>query len=461
MVSLSQKEVALYLYDYCSLMYLMLENPDEKPFSLFKKYLIDTNRKIDNLDDYYKRIFRIVYIFMKMKSFSIAEDYTMKQKNNFVNNDDLDLSFLDSKITGNRNDLSNKKLLQKLRDGFNHSTEGNELYKISRNGKYIEFSFKEPSPIQIKIPIDDIASLTTAIGDVAQTLQHFSFDQPACSTIKEYIENLKITRHYFLKKVEMSKINDIVQYEAEEKYNEIDSVIKTINNVTEKDITLTEEQVESILTNIEGLINSNIMTLDEFRENLKDVIVVLLNKELPLPILKLDNYLLDSYFVRLLLPLKEFSYNQMLLIFLKGLKGTDPNPVNEYKDTFNVHRQMVFKSYFTSFDEKLAYTYLLFIEYIISNFKPEKEEITIDDQVIEYNKLRNSLVHGRWHLEKDKIVFYDALPNVCNEMDYNWSKKIDLYELYKYCAQVLESKLDLGKSKKLTKTVLSSDKVNF
>lgn len=461
MVSLSQKEVALYLYDYCSLMYLMLENPDEKPFSLFKKYLIDTNRKIDNLDDYYKRIFRIVYIFMKMKSFSIAEDYTMKQKNNFVNNDDLDLSFLDSKITGNRNDLSNKKLLQKLRDGFNHSTEGNELYKISRNGKYIEFSFKEPSPIQIKIPIDDIASLTTAIGDVAQTLQHFSFDQPACSTIKEYIENLKITRHYFLKKVEMSKINDIVQYEAEEKYNEIDSVIKTINNVTEKDITLTEEQVESILTNIEGLINSNIMTLDEFRENLKDVIVVLLNKELPLPILKLDNYLLDSYFVRLLLPLKEFSYNQMLLIFLKGLKGTDPNPVNEYKDTFNVHRQMFFKSYFTSFDEKLAYTYLLFIEYIISNFKPEKEEITIDDQVIEYNKLRNSLVHGRWHLEKDKIVFYDALPNVCNEIDYNWSKKIDLYELYKYCAQVLESKLDLGKSKKLTKTVLSSDKVNF
>jgi len=457
MVSLKQKDVALYLYDYSALMFLMLENPDEKPFLLFKKYLIETNRNIDNLYEYYNRMFRIVYIFIKMKSFSIAEDYTMKQKNNFINNDDLDLSFMDFKITGDRNALSNKKLLQKLRDGFNHSVEGNELYKISVNGKYIEFSFKEPSPIQIKLSIDDIPSLTTAIGDAAQTFQHFSFDQPTCSTIKEYIENLKITRHYFLKKVEPSKIDDIVQYEMEEKYDEIDTVIKTINNVTEKEISLTEVQVESILTNIEGLINSNVMTLDEFKEHLKDVIVVLLNKELPLPILKLDNYLIDSYFVRLLLPLKEFSYNQMLWIFIEGLKKLEPNPVNEYKDIFNIHRQIVFKSYFTSVDEKLAYAYLLFIEYIISNFKPAEEEITIDDQVIEYNKLRNSLVHGRWHLEKDKIAFYDALPNVENEMDYNWSKKIDLFELYKYCAQILESKLDLGKSKKLTKTVLSRD----
>ena len=457
MISIQQKDVALYLYDYSILMFMMLENPDEKPFLLFKKYLRETNRKIDNLDEYYNRMFRVVYIFIKMKTFSIAEDYTMKQKNNFINNDDLDLSFMDSKIAGNRNALSNKKLLQKLRDGFNHSTEGNELYKISVNGKYIEFSFNDPSPIKIKLSIDDIASLTTAIGEASRTLQHFSFDQPTGSTIKEYIENLKITRHYFLKKVEPSKIDDIVQYEAEEKYEDIDNVIKTISNVTEKEFSLTDEQIESILTNIEGLINSNIMTLDEFKENLKDVIVVLLNKELPLPILKLDNYLLDSYFVRLLLPLKEFSYNDMLLIFTEGLKKLEPNPVNQYKDIFNIHRQIVFKSYFTSVIEKRAYAYLLFVEYIILNFKPEEVEIIIDGHVIEYNKLRNSLVHGRWHLEKDKIAFYDALPNVENEMDYNWSKKIDLFELYKYSAQILESKLDLGKSKKLTKTVLSRD----
>lgn len=452
--SMEQKDIALYLYDYSVLFFLMLKNDERKPFSLFKEYIINSGRKIENLNEYYNRMLRVVYIFIKMKSFSIAEDYTLKQKNNFVNNDNLDLSFMDSKIFGNRNVFSNKKLLQRIRDGFNHSTERNELYKISVNGKYIEFSFREPSPIQIKLSIDDIASLTTAIGEASQTFQHFSFDQPTGSTIKEYIENLKITRHYFLKKVEPSIIDTILQYEAEERYNEIDTIVRTISHVTEKEITLTEEQVESILTNIEDLINTGIMTLDEFKENLKDVIIVLLNKEFPIPILKLDNYLLDSYFVRMLLPLKDFSYQQMLGIFMQGLKGTEPNPVNKYKDIFNIHRQTVFKSYFTSIIEKRAYAYLLFIEYVISNFKPEDDEILIDDQVVEYNKLRNSLVHGRWHLEKDKIVFYDALPNVENELDFNWSKKIDLYELYKYSAQVLEDKLNIDKPKKLEKTIL-------
>ena len=454
-ISMEQIDIALYLYDYSVLMFLMLKNDERKPFELFKEYIINSGRKIDKLDEYYTRMLRVVYIFMKMKSFSIAEDYTLKQKNNFVNNDDLDLSFMDSKINGNRNALSKKKLLQRIRDGFNHSAEGNELYKISVNGKYIEFSFREPSPIQIKLSIDDISSLTNAIGDVAQTFQHFSFDQPNGSTLKEYIENLKITRHYFLKKVNPSIIESVLQYEAEEKYSEIDSVVSTINHATEKEITLTEEQVESILTNIDDLINTGIMSLDEFKENLKDIIIVLLGKELPIPIFKLDNYLLDSYFVRMLLPLKDFSYQQMLGIFIQGLKGTDPNPVNKFKDVFNVHRQMVFKTYFTSVMEKYAYAYLLFIEYVISNFKPEEDEILISDQVVEYNKLRNSLVHGRWHLEKDKIVFYDALPNVENELDFNWSKKINLFELYKYSAQVLEGKLNLGNSKESESYVLS------
>lgn len=457
MVSISQTEISLYLYDYGVLISLMLENPDKKPISLFKKYLIETNRKIEKPDEYYNRMLRIVYIFIKMKSFSIAEDYTLKQKNNFINNDDLDLSFMDSKITGDRSSLSNKKLLQKLRDGFNHSSEGNELYRISPNGKYIEFSFREPSPIKIKLSIDDIASLTTSIGDVAQTFQFFSFDQPTGSTIKEYIENLKITRHYFPKKVSPSVINSVLQYEADEKYEDAISLAKTINQTSLKEISLSDVQVDSILENIERLIDSNIMTLDEFKENLRDVIIILLNKELSIPILKLDNYLLDSYFVRMLLPQKNFSYNQMLNIFIQGLKSEEQNPVNKYKDIFNIHRQLVFKSYFSSPDEKIAYAYLLFIEYVISNFKSDDTQITIGEQIVEYNKLRNSLVHGRWHLEKDKIVFYDALPNIENELDYNWSIKLDLYLLYGYCVKILRDKLDMKKSKKLTKNILSID----
>ena len=126
----------------------------------------------------------------------------------------------------------------------------------------------------------------------------------------------------------------------------------------------------------------------------------------------LHNYLLDSYFVNMLLPEKKFSYHGMLKIFMQGLKSEDPDPVNKYIDTFDTFRQLVFKSYYSSPEEKITYADLLFIEYVISNFKPEKEYVRILHHTFEYRKLRNSLIHGRWHMERDMIVFYDAFPNV-------------------------------------------------
>ena len=457
MINISQTTVAIYLHDYCALTSLMLENPDIKPIILFKKYLLESNREIDNIDEYYNRMLRIVYIFIKMKMFSIAEDYTLKQRNNFINNDDLDLSFLDSKIVGNRNTLSNKQLLRKLRDGFNHSEYGNEIYKISPNGKYIEFSFDEPDNIKIKLSLDDISSLTSAIGDAAKIFQFFSFEQPRSSTIKEYIDNLKITRHYFPKKVDSSIINSVLQHESDGNYNDAIDLVKEIDKNSEKEISLSDDQKNHILNNICGLIESNMMTVDEVVENLRDIIIILLNNELAVPILKLDNYLLDSYFVKILLPLKEFSYHQMLGIFIQGLKVDDANPVNKYSDIFDIYRQCVFKTYFSNPDEKLTYASLIFIEYIISNFKPIEEEITIDGQIIPYNKLRNSLVHGRWHLDGKKISLYDTIPNIEKELDFNWSIKLDLYSLYQYCGQVLQDKLYKENSKKLIKTILYRD----
>ena len=453
--SMKQTEIALYLYDYSALMELMLESPESRPFDLFQDYIRKSGRKIDKYDEYYNRMLRVVYIFIKMKIFSIAEDYTLKQKNNFINNDDLDLSFLNGKVTGNIGPWSNKKILQKIRDGFNHSSEGNELYKISMNGKNIEFSFTEPSPIQIKLTKDDISSLTNAIGDVAKTFQFFSFDQPVVSSLKEYIENLKITRHYFPKKVESSTIDSVLQYEADGKYEDAISLAKGIDHTSERDITFTNIQINSVLRRIENMINSGILTLDELKENLRLIIIILLNKELPIPILKLDNYLLDSYFVNMLLPEKKFSYHDMLKIFIQGLKSEEPNPVNKYIDTFDTFRHLVFKSYYSSPEEKIAYADLLFIEYVISNFKPEEEFVRIGHRTFEYRKLRNSLVHGRWHMERDMIVFYDALPNVESEMDYNWHVKLLLTDLYQYCTKLLQSRLEVDNPKKLIRFPLS------
>ena len=441
MINISQTKVALYLRDYNVLTTLMLSHTDKQPFELFKKHLISEHRLEDATEEYYQRMLNMAYMFTKMKLFSIAEDYTLKNKNNFINNDDLDLSFLNSKITGNRSAISNKKLLQMLRDGFNHSSSDNQLYKISPNGKYIEFSFKQPTPITIKLALTDIANLTHAIGGAARTFQLFSFDQPTVRTIKDYISNLKITRHYFSKKISLNTMNAVLQLQDENEHNQALEIVKSIEHTAEREITLTEEQVNRILLNIDNLLNQELITLEEFKEHLKDFVVILLNKELPIPILKYNHYILDSYFIGLMLPHKVFSYTQMWMIFTKGLEVDEDNLANEYRKKIDKYQELVFKTYYSDETEKIAYSSLLFIEYVLSNFKPDDELIRIGHRTVEYRKLRNSLVHGRWHLEREKVVFYDALPNVENELDYNWNVKLDLTELYNYCSNILQSKL--------------------
>lgn len=455
MVSIPQTQIALYLHDYAKLTSLMLNYPDSQPFTLFQNYLLRSNRLEDATEEYYQRMLNTAYIFTKMKIFSIAEDYTLKQGNNFISEENLDLSFLDSKITGNKKALSKKQLLQKLRDGFHHTKEGNELYKISPTCKQIEFLFKKPTPIKVKLSLEDISTLTSVIGTAAQTFQFFSYNQPVENpTLKEYLENLKLSRHYFTKKVDPTTINTIFKLQEENNHEEATNIVNSIKNHTEKEIPLSQTQVNNILNNIENLVNSNAISIEVLKENITAVMSILIGKELPIPALKLDYYLFDSFIIAQLLPAKKITYNQMIYLITEGLKQTEANEINKYKDLFDNYRQLIFKSYFPNANEKSIYPTLLFSEYIISNFPPEDELIKIGNRTVKYAKLRNSLVHGRWNIEKDKIAFYDANPYIESETDYNWSVKLSTKDLLNYCENVLISKLEAEKPKPKQKSIL-------
>ena len=460
MISLSQTQIALYLNEYQSLVSYMLTYPEESPYKLFKHYIYDSNNTEElECDKYYQRMLNIAYIFTKMKLFSIAEDYNLKRENNFINNNNLDISFIYPKITGNRGSISDKKILQMLRDGFNHTTEGNELYKISKSCRFIEFNFQNPSPITIKLSIDDISELTNAISDASQALQYFSFDQGEASSLPEYLDNLKIYRHYFPKKIEPETIASIVELQGQGKHEDASRIIETIEPSIKKEIILSPEEKDNIMDTLNQLYQGGNISLEEIKEVLQPLIVILLNKELPIPIVKLDHYLLDSFFLGQLLPEKKFSYFDMYRILFNGLQTDIPNPIHRYRDFFNQHRQLLLKTYYTNECEKLAYSTLLFSEYVISNFQPEEEFITIGETEVEYKKLRNSLVHGRWNVAKESIEFYDALPKTENETDYNWSTKLRLHELYQYCTNVVKEKLQAEKPKQLKKSILEVPKL--
>lgn len=454
MISLTHTQIAQYLKDYSRLTAYMIEPENQmiKPFTIFKRkiYNINNTDKL-NEKDYYTRMMRIAYLYTKMKMFSIAEDYTLKQKNNFINNDDLDLSFLNGKITGNTGSISNKKLLQMLRDGFNHSSSDNEIYKVARNAKRVEFTFDLANPITVNLSLGDISSLTSAISDAAQTFQFFSFEEPDATNLVEYLDKLKIKKHCFPKKVPKTDISSVIEFQNQDKYDDAISLVKTFNQAIEKDITLTDKQKENILNILNELVKGNVISIDEVKKYYRDIIIILLNKELPIPVLKLNNYLLDSYFQAELLKDGEFPYAMMYHVFLKALEDSIDSPIAQYKDHFDKFKQLVLKTYYSNECEKLAYSYLLFIEYVLVNFKPDDDVINIGGTNVEYNKLRNSIVHGRWHVDKENIMFYDAFPNAENELEYNWSAKLNLAALYNYCNNILNEKLVDEKPKVYTK----------
>ena len=457
MISISQVQIAKYLHDYASLTILMLDNPDNSPFYLFQDYMLKANRSEDANETYYNRMLNIAYIYTKMKMFSIAEDYTLKNKNNFINNDDLDLSFLDSCITGNRSSISNKKILQMIRDGFNHTTEDNQLYKISPNAKYIEFTFKEPTPLKIKLSINDISSLTSAIGEAANHLQYFSFNQPVTSSPKEFYQNISITRHLFPKKVDKTTISTLLELDSQGKYEESIDLVKTINTGIEKEIKLTDIQINTIMRKMEDLLNSGIITKEQFIEFHQELAVIMIGKELPIPMLKFEYYAIDSFFISQLLPHQVFTYKEMLAILNKGLEN-DEDQKYSFRDFLDNNKNLIFKTYYTNADERTTYSSLLFIEFILTNFPPVDEYIKIGNRTVEYKKLRNSIVHGRWHQERDKIVFYDTLPRIEKELDFNWKIKLNIFDLYDYCTNILRIKESKDKPKQLTKTILETKK---
>jgi hypothetical protein len=170
MNNLSQIEIAKYLYDYAKLTELMVLNPDKKIKDLFIKNLQKENR-IEDANNYYFNTIKIAYIFTMLKSFSIGEDYTLKVKNNFINNTLLNLSFLKNKIDGDLSSVSDKKILQLIRDGFNHTYEGNELYKISKD--FFIFSFLNIfslsiSPIVIFFLLIKLLNLTKSLYTILE-----------------------------------------------------------------------------------------------------------------------------------------------------------------------------------------------------------------------------------------------------------------------------------------------------
>lgn len=459
MVSLEPHKIAEYLYDYANLNFLMLENPTQSCKSLFENYMNNNNRTED-YDTYYKVMLNIYVLFIKMKSFCICEDYNLKNKNNFINNDKLKLSAIRKSIVKSTDysDISDKKILQLIKDTFCHSSSNNPAYSISPNGKKLEIGIQIPYPITVQLKLNDIISLIGSMNDNAQTAQLIGLEWDNMNgNLKDYLESIKINRYQFTKKIDEGIIELIYQYTENGDHQNVIQTAENQSNCTVKQLELTEKQVNEIITTLNDLINKKIITKEEYQQQFYKIINILINKKFPLPIFKSDYYNIDSYMTYFLQSIGDFSYSDMYNIIAQILPDKEEKEFSFeehyeklFKDSYN---QLLFKIYYSNHNEKMVYPYMMFIEYIITNYCCKNEYIKIGKHSILSNKLRNSLVHARWYIDDDKIRFYDALPNIANELDYNWEVSINFIDLCEYCTEVLEQIKKEKEEKQKQKTI--------
>lgn len=444
MTSLNQTEIAQYLLDYASLNEHMINSQENSIKSLFEFYINSEDKDLN----YFNNMINIYVLILKMKTYCLHEDYNLKNRNNFISNEVLNLDEIRKSIIKSEigNKVSDKKLLQLIKDSYCHSTSEDEMIHISPDGKQMKININQDNiNIDVVLTLNDIISLTTSISDNTQNIQLFGYKyNKEEKDIKIFLNNFIINRYHFTKKIDNNIIEEIYENADNNQYNNALEIADNIENCTVKEIKLTDEQIEEICNIINNLLEKNILTEKEFNENFLEVITILINKKFPLPIFKSDYYTIDSFVAYYLQTMDGFSYSSIYKIVSKLLpeKEKIENNIEDYFKRIlnNTHDRMLFKTYYNDKIEKKVHPYMLFIEYIITNYCCENKFIEINDKEILSNKLRNSLVHARWCIDKDEIIFYDALPNVNNELDYNWQESINFNELCNYCKNVLEEK---------------------
>lgn len=460
MVSLDQIKIAEYLLDYANLNVLMLQNQDKSFKTLFYEYMSNNCRE-ENYETYYKYMVNNYMLFLRMKSYCVCEDYNLKNKNNFINNEKLNLSDLRKKIvTGTDSaNISDKKLLQLIRDVFCHSTSDNQLYSISPNGKKIEIRIKNPSPITIKLELNDIAALIREINYNTQSVQliGLEWEKNIYNNLKDYLNSLKINRYHFTKKIDEDIVDSINENSENKDYKNVIAEAESTEGCEVKELRLTEEDINEIINKVNNLRKNNIITEEEYKKNFYQIINILINEKFPIPVFKSSYYDVDSFAIHYLQSTEDFSYNVIYYAITEIIPKKDELKLSykdQYEKIFNDEgNKLLFKIYYSDFNKKRVYSYMPFIEYIITNYCCDSEYIKIGKRSVLSNKIRNSLIHARWCIDKDKIKFYDALPNISNELDYNWEASINFNDLCEYCVDILSKELQKQEEKQKVKTV--------
>ena len=134
-ISMPKETMIKYLRDYASLLYMVMKNPEKRIGSLFDLNMYKECRLQDDTREYYDTMRRVYSDYIFFKKFSIIEDFLLN-RDDYLNNNELSGIETDCQIIEAPSNLTNKKIIQLIRNAFNHNnSEDMDRFKISVNGR--------------------------------------------------------------------------------------------------------------------------------------------------------------------------------------------------------------------------------------------------------------------------------------------------------------------------------------
>jgi hypothetical protein len=446
MIAMSREQMIRYLKDYAEVQNLAVIRHDLPICEAFKYYMISNGRFEDNTREYYDRMRRVYELYNYLKLFSINEDFLLN-RDDFLNNNDLAGIEADFKFIEKPANISNKRIVQLIRDAFNHNyDDGIERFRISQNAKNVEIEFKDirtqneikanspVKPFKMKFSFSCLTKIDKIINEKRQNQLFLSFDIPEdfdifSPNLDSELDKIKFVHYYFNNKLprniidkfnDFSNTNGLSNEELLALSNEANTLSTSINPPVK--FSLDAHQKRELKKRILWYRNNNPKIL---HDDINAVMFDLLQKVIPVPAVKTEDIrqqllLCYGYFED-----DRFSINEIVKRVLRVVNG-DGKSSNYDEFDCEIHDILESEnfSYQRSFFKNLAdgnfmqlYPFVTYIDSVVTHCCKE-DFIEIDGIIYNRKEIRNSFAHSRWYITSDSnIIMYDADPRNIN--DYN------------------------------------------
>lgn len=436
----TKEDIIFYLDNYISLMIASMKNP-ECDFKKLNRNIMKHKYGQQFMNDsiYYNTI--MIYKFLLLKQiysykYDAVYDDLKEEKIKNIN--------LPNNIFVNPNDenkFSKKQIIKFIRNAINHNDTDRELYHIvqSENKLLLDIHLlnTKPIPFHVQISIEDFINLEKImIGseynpDMTVTLHktRINYKNP---NFYEELNKIVIRRYNFEKNTKnvLSTVKSLLVNGRIDK-NKLSEI--TTSAYDYKDYELSISQKTKIEQDIDVLCT-------KFKIQLNDKILgYLVNNVTQFGSSKLYGLWLDFLFCDYYLGKDKMcllDFQKDVINYANGIDLKNNYLNNKINDISNFDF-MLYRAW--DWDQLFINSYNILLTYLFDTYI-QSNQININEKIIDKEKIRNSLVHGRFYIGGfNKYKFFDSQNGRKNESNINWQETIKLEDLLLFTNSIIKN----------------------